>query len=220
MKCIVGIPTHKADWNIFERISLEQCDRILAEYDKAFIIPMGLELNCKNQYQEYKIERFPDIYFSNSRMYNELCLTEEFYKRFIDYDYMLIYQLDSFVFYDGLKKFCEKGFDYIGAPVITGVWETLNMNVGNGGLSLRNVKRVLGLLEEQKYLLNHSAMSGLFYSAEDTFFSYCGSRGEIDFRVPDIRLASEFSIEIDCVGLDASRREKLPFGTHGWEVGS
>ena len=36
---------------------------------------------------------------------------------FLEYQYMLIYQLDAFVFEDKLDYFCELGYDYIGIPV-------------------------------------------------------------------------------------------------------
>lgn len=44
-------------------------------------------------------------------------LEADFYRRFGKYKYMLIYQLDAFVFSDKLLDFCEMGYDYIGAPV-------------------------------------------------------------------------------------------------------
>ena len=39
------------------------------------------------------------------------------YSRFEKYEYMLIYQLDAFVFSDRLMEFVEAGYDYIGAPL-------------------------------------------------------------------------------------------------------
>ena len=87
------------------------------------------------------IEYFDKDYFASVIGYNRLCLTIEFYKRVSSYKYMLIYQLDAWVFRDELEYWCKKGYDYVGAPWFTN-WgayeegETL-WAVGNGGLSLR-----------------------------------------------------------------------------------
>jgi hypothetical protein len=57
---------------------------------------------------------------------------------------MLIYQLDAWVFKDDLMKWCNKGYDYIGAPWFEdfGSYEKGKKlwRVGNGGFSLRKIK--------------------------------------------------------------------------------
>ena len=95
-------------------------------------------------------------------------LSRNFYKRFYSYDYMLIYQLDAYVFKDELEYWCKKGYDYIGAP-----WLKLNKlktmhefadppAVGNGGFSLRNIKIAI-----EKHPLRFSILSFM-----DLFQSY------------------------------------------------
>ena len=54
--------------------------------------------------------------FSSIRSYNKLVLSEDFYRRFASYKFILIYQLDAFVFRDELLKWANKGYDYVGAP--------------------------------------------------------------------------------------------------------
>lgn len=217
--CVVCIPVYKTELNAFERISLQQCERILKGYRKVFVMPESLVADFGDGYRDYEVERFPDVYFSSTASYSELCLTEAFYERFLKYNYMLLYQLDSFVFYDRLKYFCELGYDYIGAPMFYGgVWEAMNMHVGNGGFSLRNIKRILKVLQEQKEILCHSKMSSVFYAYEDVFYGYCGAQDGIDFRIPEIGLAEKFAQEI--MLKDSGRemsKETLPFGTHAWE---
>jgi len=97
-----------------------------------------------------KVEIFDVSYFQSTATYNELMLSSEFYRRFLLYDYMLIYQLDAYVFEDKLDYWMSKEYDYIGAPWFTHygdhesgdeLWE-----VGNGGLSLRRVKFYYDLL--------------------------------------------------------------------------
>jgi len=43
-------------------------------------------------------------------------MSPAFYDAFKAFDYILIYQLDAFVFRDELEYFCSLGYDYIGAP--------------------------------------------------------------------------------------------------------
>jgi hypothetical protein len=81
----------------------------------------------------------------SSSTYSRLLLSADFYRRFSDYDYILIYQLDCLVFSENLNRWCDMGFDYIGAP-----WVGLGPDgsayvsrVGNGGLSLRKVRSFL-----------------------------------------------------------------------------
>lgn len=56
-------------------------------------------------------------------------LSAEFYDRFAAYEYVLIYQLDAFVFADRLAEFCQMGYDYIGAPVrrLTPLWHAIGL---------------------------------------------------------------------------------------------
>ena len=65
-----------------------------------------------------------------------------FYSRFEEYKYILIYQLDAYVFRDELLQWCNNGYDYVGAPLI-GKYQDTDfsdvMRVGNGGFSLRKV---------------------------------------------------------------------------------
>ena len=59
---------------------------------------------------------FDQSYFSTPAGYNRLLLTTQFYEKFLDYDYILIYHLDALLFRDELTMWCGQGYDYIGAP--------------------------------------------------------------------------------------------------------
>ena len=100
--------------------------------------------------------RFDDKYFVSIDGYNKLLLTLGFYKRFESFQFILIYQLDAWVFRDELLEWCNKGFDYIGAPWFEG-WDRASQNssylgVGNGGLSLRRVSSHLRVLRTFSFL--------------------------------------------------------------------
>jgi hypothetical protein len=75
-------------------------------------------------------------------------LSKHFYKQFAEYVYILIYQLDAYVFSDQLEFWCGKQYDYIGAPWLDEgeigeppVFRPISG--GNGGLSLRRVEKFI-----------------------------------------------------------------------------
>jgi hypothetical protein len=80
------------------------------------IKPQSLDLTilCDHDFIDYV--SFDDHYFKNRQGYNELMLWDGFYEKFLKFEYILIYQLDAFVFNDQLIEWCDKNYDYIGAP--------------------------------------------------------------------------------------------------------
>lgn len=114
-KVAVIIPIYKPDLSPLEQIALNRCFDVLSAYDIIAIKPESLKLN------EYgctfsKVVSFEDTYFSDIQGYNRLMLSASFYQAFLDYTYILIHQLDAFTFKDELLTWCNKGYDYIGAP--------------------------------------------------------------------------------------------------------
>jgi hypothetical protein len=153
MRCIV-VPVYKDKLSEFEIKSLKRCCVILGKYPIIFVTHNKLDCTvynviCEENHISCKYEYFNKRYFSDVSCYNALLLSKKFYARFSDYEYMLIYQLDAYVFKDELEYWCKKGYDYIGAP-----WLRLNKSktmpefcdspaVGNGGFSLRNIKKIV-----------------------------------------------------------------------------
>ena len=212
-KAAVVIPVYKAELNEFEKISLVQCKRVLGKYPIIFAAPAGAKFSYFAQGNA--VAYFPPQFFQSVKTYNYLMMSPGFYDVFKDFDYILIYQLDAFVFYDALEYFCSLGYDYIGAPwpyyARRNFSDLRNVRVGNGGFSLRNVKAHVELLTEQADLVTR--MTG---TPEDDFFAYCGAREDINFSVPPVDIAARFSVEYL---LEHSLRHignRLPFGCHGW----
>lgn len=152
----VIIPIYKDLLSSDESLSLEQCCKVLGKYSITLIAPVGLQIDNYEVYFEkyqisYNVLFFNDKYFDGVEGYNELLLSISFYKRFVNYEYILIYQLDAFVFKDELEYWCRKGYDYIGAPWFKRIWRfkyTKNIRaVGNGGFSLRKVESCIRVLE-------------------------------------------------------------------------
>jgi len=114
--CVV-IPCHRWPLLPYERVALDRCMTVLGGYATALVAPRTMNAaGLKRQYPMLRIEPFPDAYFAGVAGYNRMLLADEFYARFAMYEYILIHQLDAFVFQDQLGAWCARDFDYIGAP--------------------------------------------------------------------------------------------------------
>lgn len=147
---IVIIPVYKNSIDIFEKKALLQCLKILSAHEICLVGPNGLDVSCYESLFvdiniPFRIEIFDNLYFGNIEGYNKLMLSHQFYDRFSSYDYMLIYQLDAYVFEDKLDYWCSKNYDYIGAPWLKPDLSFFQ-NCGNGGFSLRKISSFLSIL--------------------------------------------------------------------------
>ena len=139
----------------------------------------------------------------NRKQYAELCSNPEFYKCFKN-KFVLKMEWDSFIRKQIPEHFFK--YSYIGAPwngfpndLDGNVFNRIgNKSVGNGGFSLRNVKRMIEVCSKEPKPDN---------MGEDVHISNCLHQSE----VPDTKLAQEFAVEHiyneDPVGLH-----------HVWEV--
>ncbi|SFQ46648.1 DUF5672 family protein [Hymenobacter arizonensis] len=147
------IPTYKQYFELSpsEKLSLRRTFEVLGSYDIVFVTHNGIDAEayyqCGKSKSSIQVLNFSDEYFTGLEGYNKLLLGLEFYKNFVQYDYILICQLDVFVFADKLDYFIDKKYDYIGAPWFEGFGtatpESPIKGVGNGGFSLRKVKSFL-----------------------------------------------------------------------------
>ena len=214
MRAAVVIPVYKpfrADLEWYERISLERCVEVLGHYPIIFVAPEGREFDYLPSGST--VETFDPIYFSNIHGYNALMLRPQFYERFLDYDYVLLYQLDAFVFSDRLEEFCRLGYDYIGAPWPLGLSKEGKrcLCVGNGGFSLRRPRSCLEALNNNNELIKSMR------PAEDFIFAYIGKLFPQQFKVAPIGTASRFSVEYLPERYCRKNKNVLPFGCHGWQ---
>lgn len=152
-KCAIGIPVYKMDISEDEICSLVQCAKILSNYDIKIICPESLNIENYLKFGNFGIIRMPDSCFNDTYSYSHTLLNKAFYEQFKDYEYLLIYQLDAWVFEDKLEYWCSKDYDYIGAPWFKG-YNNLNNNskmlkyAGNGGFSLRKIKTFIDVLSD------------------------------------------------------------------------
>jgi hypothetical protein len=117
------------------------------------------------------------------RDYSNLLMSGDFWRRLLDYGckHSLIFQIYTILLNPNLEAFLE--YDYVGAPWVNGFGGVFS---GNGGLSLRNVEKMLTIAETCH--ANHGQLQ-----FEDIFFSYwCKEKG---YHVPSREIASYFSVE-------------------------
>ena len=216
-KVAVVIPTYKEELDEFEKISLAQVRKVLGKYPIIFIAPEG---KFFSYFEPTDIVAAVDEKFFKSIMtYNTLMLSPFFYEAFLNFDYILIYQLDAFVFYDALEFFCSLGYDYIGAPVAYHSWYACKQGnrvprVGNGGFSLRKVKTFFNLLTECSALTNWKIFLDKYY--EDAFFGMCGIRDDVNFKTAPVEVAVRFSVDFFPDRFLRRIGNKIPFGCHNW----
>ncbi len=146
----VVTPIVKFPLSAEEEISLRHLRRHLGGFDRYII---GQE-SLPKKFSDFAVRKFPGRYFADRFGYNRLLLKAEFYRAFAEYEYILIYQLDCLVFGGNLEEWCGKGWDYVGAPWLRDTEDATKgfSGVGNGGLSLRRVRRAVEVLTSTLFL--------------------------------------------------------------------
>lgn len=141
----VVVPIYTRELSPDEQLSLAQLSRRLASYPHVQVSPASLTINVLGG----EVRRFPDTFFTGTASYSRLLLSREFYEAFLDFEYILVHQTDCLTFGDALADFVRLGLDYVGAP-----WVLFDRSAGprlgragNGGFSLRRVKRFLDVLQ-------------------------------------------------------------------------
>jgi len=227
MKYKILVPIYKNDLSVNEMLSLRNVTDVYGKSEIVLFSPKRLKPG--NEISKYDIQKFEDNFFKDVMSYNRLMLSKEFYERFCHYDYILIHQLDAFIFKKQLKKWCEKGYDYIGAPwlksnkLFSNIFKSKKLkkrepifnNVGNGGFSLRKVSTFLKFFENHENVIQDHRGDDL-YKIEDVFWSLIAPK-YMDFNIPDYKEAVFFSIDRKPdIGMRLTNGE-LPFGCHGFE---
>lgn len=182
-KVVVTIPIYKVHPTSNELLSYLQGITVLKDHVIKIFAPEGLSLDYYlniSDRNDIEVVYFKKEYFVNVMGYNRLMLSKEFYNCFPNFKYILIYQLDAYVFKDDLDYWCSRNYDYIGAP-----WFEDDENntpykfkgVGNGGFSLRKISTMLHVLDNwQKYFTIFSVLKSKYitkYSKIRLTIFYC-----------------------------------------------
>jgi hypothetical protein len=214
----------------------------LCNYEIEIITYDEIDISEFSISKNINIKLYNKKYFSSIQGYNQLMLSKEFYYNYRDYKYILIYQLDAYVFYDKLAYWCLKDYDYIGSPwlvvsknntlkkwflsQINWFWDlfrelkiplSANNQVGNGGFSLRKISKFIDVLEkvDKKILYTYNHCNEVKYN-EDVFWSLEIEKDpKLKLNKPKINEASMFSVDGNPHDLLLDIKQ-LPFGCHGW----
>lgn len=226
----VVIPVYQAKFSAAEKASLKQCMTILAGYPVKIVKPRSLNLDqIREEYPAVDLVSFEDAFFTGTDSYNRLLIDIEFYRSFLPYEFILIYQLDAYVFRDELLDWCNKGYDYIGAPSLhQEEFDSLsaaqkdqyaqalsgNRIVLNGGLSLRRIPAFI------RYLKIYNRLYPVWKGNEDMLFSQEATRlipMKLFLQTPSWKQALSFSFEKSPAAAFELNGHKLPFACHAWE---
>ena len=209
-KCIILVPVYKEHMTNDEKMSFRQLRTVLGNYYQvALICPESM--NPEEYHSVWNGPllsfHFDNEFFTDRMAYCKLLNSQFFYKTFIDYEYILIYQLDCWVFRNELDDWCDKGYDYIGAPFFVKWFSDRGLYVGNGGFSLRKTSAMITYLD--KFL-----GKGLPHENTDDGFFAANFDGSL--KIPSPIVAAEFSLE-EAPAQHIEKTGKLPFGCHAYK---
>ena len=237
----IFVPVYKPQLSSDELISLRHLKHYLSRYNKILVMPENLDFTDP----DFGEIRFPAACFKSVETFNRLQLSEEFYRAFSRYEYILSYQLDCLVFSDRLGEWCTKGYDYIGAPWFRTPalgWSYEGPErAGNGGLSLRHVAHCMEAIRrsnqtgfwdvaralakirpnrlyrdlKRALLLKRDAAATYPYG-EDMWWSNFAHIYMPEFRVAPVEVAVDFAFEADPEYCFEKNGRRLPFGCHAW----
>jgi hypothetical protein len=196
---VVTIFSHTEELIPSEIMSLRQCVSVLGQHMIRLIVPEGLNHAAYLRVApKLEIKPLPAVHFESLESYNKLKLSQVLYRDFADCEYLLTYELDSFVFRDELSHWAGQNWDYVGAPWFEGFADAVDhspvLGVGNSGFSLRKISRcklVIARVERLKYLRKLIGIGGLTYGQHafdriiQKVFGKVASKVTAGFHVPE-----------------------------------
>lgn len=213
-KCIIIVPIYKEKLNYDEEQSVKRLFKILGNHYICAICPQSLDLSYyESKFNFNDFYYFYDEYFKSVATYSKLMLNYGFYEYFKEFEYMLIYQTDAWVFSDQLDYWCDQGYDYIGAPHYYVNYEWVdNGNCGNGGFSLRKISWFIETLKKHKDHID--SIKDKDYPEDFYLRDYCRHEGNFAPMVECAKFAFELQPHILYQIIDC----KKPFGCHAYKT--
>lgn len=237
-KVVIVVPIYR-DFTPTERVSFEQGIKVLSDYTFNLLHPRrfsveGIMATYGDRVQLTETA-LADEHFTSVASYSDLLLTEAFYQLYADYEFMLIYQLDAYVFENRLEEWLAKGYDYVGAPWIPseywwkatvgrlvcclrnlGATDLTRIHysnkyfaVGNGGFSLRRIETMRQVMADDRELIARCPYYEDFYISQVATLTHT-------LRLPSWREALKFSFEQSLQHCFRLNHHQLPFGCHYW----
>ena len=162
--------------------------------------------------KNWKNVKFVNIQVSNllSNEYSNLLCSLHFWDTLLKLgcNHSFIFQVDTVLLKDNIDDFLE--YDYIGAPWCV-KWLGI-LEIGNGGLSLRNVQKMYDIVKNypRKTITNFGER---YLQNEDIYFSFYIKTIE-GTNIPSIDTAKKFAVETiyhdDTCGLHQPHIDKFP----------
>jgi hypothetical protein len=234
--CIV-IPIYKSEPDYIEEVSLKRLNTVIGKknYNVYFVAYSELDLT---KYYEFVNDLtvspifFDKRFFESKHTYSQLCINYDFYNVFSEYEYMYIYQTDCYLNTDNLFDFCELGYDYIGAPIMSTDcgWPTVTENkqgnkvympvIGNGGFSLRKIETFKDITNPngefiQEYNLTEDILKNVIW--EDLYF--CVTIKQLyDLNISPLHIGTKFAWDMSVdILYDFFKIKTLPMCIHAWD---
>ncbi|KAA2239896.1 hypothetical protein F0L74_27305 [Chitinophaga agrisoli] len=153
-KLCVIIPAHKSRLTVEEAISLQACYNRLQHYHCYLL--HGADGFSPEEYldihPQLKLKRVPANWLSSVQQYNRMKVNPSFYELFRDYQFMLTYELDAYIFSNDITAHHGFDYDYIGAPIFEGYQQAAPdapfHGALNSGFSMRNVTACRVMLDK------------------------------------------------------------------------
>lgn len=239
-KAAVVVTVHKPEMNPLEGFSLSRCVDVLGHYPIVLAGPRSLDFTAYRRVApSAEVVVFDDRYFTSWDNYSEFLTLPPLFEAVASYEFILKYELDAFVFEDQLLEWCQRDWDYIGAPWMNRRREWVG--VGNGGFSLRKVGSCLKVLEAKRAMesgnrparfrrrlarmiararLGRWVYKYVFPEAqEDVFWAKRAPDYYPAWKVAPVDEAMRFSMETGLMEAASVFRERPPFGCHrDWYV--
>ena len=239
-KVKVVVPVYKERLQGRELLSLRNNAQKLSRYPIAIVAPEGLNVDAVAcEMPSCEVVRVSREWLGSNGVagYNRMMLSREFYELFSDCEYILICQSDAWIFSDELQEWCDKGYDYVGAPwpkravynlpiIKQYLWLRRKLfgggdrilrqdyfeRVGNGGLSLRRVGSFIAACDKYAARAEEFKHSKGITFNEDWFWALVPK----ECRYPSFDEALGFSFDSHPALCHKLAKGRLPFGCHGW----
>lgn len=247
MSLVILVPVHQPQPTPSEEISLRQLFRLLGHHPIRLLCPRSLDVSAYQKIiPQLQIDRIDDHWLSSMHAYNCLMVSRFFYDRLKSFEWLLLYQLDAFIFSDQLPRWLHEPYDFVGAPWFEGfdkgrAYSDRLVGAGNSGFCLKRIPAFARVLREKTWvsrlphyvrtIAGHIKYGGLrhgweaarlgkrlyFFGAEDLFWAIEVPKSFPWFRVAPPEVAMQFSFEDRPRTLYRMNGRQLPFGTHAWE---
>lgn len=248
----VVIPIYKTELSAIERWAVARNLSVLApNREIAIVCPQDLDITPLDSLMglnsnRCRIERFAPAFFDGRLGYNQLMLSQDFYSRFHNSQFIVVCQTDVVLFHDNLDYWCSLNYDYIGAPWLPapGDMEGWNLarraiyklrrgwarlrggfhpvllkwKVGNGGFSLRRVEAMLRVLDQHPDKMAEIAKIANHTACfEDVVWSVrVNELWPATLNIPDYATAARFAFEGHPEMAMRCTSGELPMGAHAF----